>query len=364
MMTAVLRGTLEALRRFDWIGGVTFTVTGLAYLVPIPLVLKGAGLLAVVSVALLARLIGLAAMGWLVFRCLPVRQNWETASNSNSGAGGEHDVKEVFRFAGWSTLSALAAPVLLYLDRILLALFVSVMALAYYAPAFEAAIRLLLIPMSVASVLFPAISASKSIRETTSQSAHALALILSALVGPVILVVGLAPDLLSWWLGPAARAAAPALRVLGAGILMNALAYVPFALLQGRGRADVPALVHLAELPVHVLVSVILVQRFGVLGAALAWTIRVSLDCCALWLLVWRMRLLERAAWPSARVGAAAACALSLVLAAAWASAQPGAYTRWLGTAATLAVATWCMLRWRSRANAAAAFSAADPARS
>src|SRR5262249_27130105 len=44
------------------------------------------------------------------------------------------------------------------------------------------------------------------------------------------------------------------------------------------GRADLTARYHLAELAIHVPVSVLLILRLGVLGAALAWLLRVLLD--------------------------------------------------------------------------------------
>ena len=355
LLNAVLRGTLEALRRFERIAAVNFSVTCLAYLVPIPLVQAGGGLVTVVGVALAARLAGVVTMGWLVHELLPLRGRQEEVQ----------EAAHLLRFAGWSSLSALAAPVLLYLDRIVLAALVSVTALAYYAPAYEAATRLLLIPMSVASALFPAISSSASSAETTSQSGQAQGLIMSVLLLPIVLLAGLAPDLLTGWLGSSAgQQAAPAVRVLGVGILMNALAFVPYALLQGRGRADLPALLHLVELPVHVLLVFVLVRRFGLPGAALAWTLRVFIDCLALWWMVWRLRLLERPARLFARLGAAAASALSLVLAAAWLGGQQDVQVRWLGTAAALAAGALLLPRWWPRAGAPPAFFAVDPARS
>ena len=73
-----------------------------------------------------------------------------------------------------------------------------------------------------------------------------------------------------------------ALQLLAPGLLANALAQVPFTLLQGMGRADVPARFHLVELPLHAVVTWVLVARWGVAGAAAAWTLRAAADAALL----------------------------------------------------------------------------------
>jgi Na+-driven multidrug efflux pump len=74
-----------------------------------------------------------------------------------------------------------------------------------------------------------------------------------------------------------------------AGVLVNALAHVLNVYLLGQGRPDLPAKFHLLELPLYVALAWLLVARFGVTGAALAWTIRVSFDALLLAVAVWRV---------------------------------------------------------------------------
>ena len=59
---------------------------------------------------------------------------------------------------------------------------------------------------------------------------------------------------------------------------MNSLAYIPYYLLQGVGRPDLTAKFHLLELPIHIALVWFMVTHFGLPGAALAWTLRVTLD--------------------------------------------------------------------------------------
>ena len=61
-------------------------------------------------------------------------------------------------------------------------------------------------------------------------------------------------------------------------MLANSIAYVPFTYLQAVGRPDLTAKAHLVELPVHTLLASLFVWQFGMTGAALAWTVRVTVD--------------------------------------------------------------------------------------
>ena len=76
------------------------------------------------------------------------------------------------------------------------------------------------------------------------------------------------------------------LQILAAGVLVNSLALIPFTYIQGVGRPDVTAKFHLVEAPFYLLLLWFGVQHFGIVGAATAWTIRVSVDGILLMLYV------------------------------------------------------------------------------
>ena len=90
---------------------------------------------------------------------------------------------------------------------------------------------------------------------------------------PVVLVImAFAPEGLRLWLGPDfARNSGPVLRWLAAGVFVNALAQVPFSMVQGVGRPDISAKLQLAELPFYLLALRLLVNVYGIEGAAMAW---------------------------------------------------------------------------------------------
>jgi O-antigen/teichoic acid export membrane protein len=239
------------------------------------------------------------------------------------------------------------------MERFLLAALAGVAAVAYYTAPSEAALRLLIVPGALAAALFPALSASWAAGGTTGGAAHERLLgrpvrfLLLTLAPVVTAIVVCAGPLLELWLGAeyAARSTA-ALAILALGVLTNGLAHLPYAYLLGRGRPDIPAKFHLLELPGYVLVAWLLIQRYGVTGAALAWTLRVSVDAVLLVLGVWRVDRVSPLHFFGARGGRAVAAVVALGAAgmAAYALA-PGGELR-VALVAVL-VAVFGMVAWR-----------------
>jgi O-antigen/teichoic acid export membrane protein len=104
------------------------------------------------------------------------------------------------------------------------------------------------------------------------------------LLFPLVLgVILLAPELLRIWVGPEfAKNSSAVTRVLAVGVLINGVAHIPFVLVQGAGRPDLTGKLHLVELPLYVGLLWWLTAAYGLLGAAMAWTGRVTVDAVVL----------------------------------------------------------------------------------
>jgi O-antigen/teichoic acid export membrane protein len=76
------------------------------------------------------------------------------------------------------------------------------------------------------------------------------------------------------------------LQWLAVGVFINSIAQVPFALIQGAGRPDLTAKMHLIELPFYLFILWWLLGVFGIKGAAVAWVIRVWVDTLVLFVMV------------------------------------------------------------------------------
>lgn len=233
--------------------------------------------------------------------------------------------RPLIRLGGWMTVSNLVGPFMVYLDRFMIGVIAPMAIVAYYTTPFEAVSRLLMIPGSLAAVLFPLFSRGYAYdRQGTSRLfSKGIKYLFFCLFPPVLLVVTFAREGLALWLGNVfAQNSTGVLQCLGIGMFFNSLAQVAYALVQGGGRPDLTAKLHLIELPLYLVALRLLIGAYGVFGAAVAWLVRALIDGIVLFGLAGRMlplgkRVLRQLVCASTAAGAALTGATLLPTAAA-----------------------------------------------
>lgn len=281
--TTGLRGVLEAYQRFGVVNLIRIPVGLLTFLAPVLVLPVASGLPAIVTALLVVRMLALLAH---LVACRPLLRDVDPSAGSRTGTIGE-----LLAFGGWITVSNVVGPLMIYLDRFLIGTLISVTAVAYYATPYEVVTKVLLIPGALAGVLFPAFAATLTHHPARARFLYGSGtkFVFLAVFPLVLLCVTLAEEGLALWLGNEfARHSAVALQLLAVGVLLNSIAQVPFAVIQGAGRADISAKLHLAELPLYLLGVWWLIQWYGIAGAALAWAIRAAIDCVMLFALAAR----------------------------------------------------------------------------
>jgi O-antigen/teichoic acid export membrane protein len=196
-------------------------------------------------------------------------------------------------FGGWVTVSSFAVPILLYVDRFIIGASLTMAAVAYYSIPYDIVTRLWIIPASLGATLFPAFSmltGQGKPERLASLLAHSMKWMLLTLGPAVVVITAFAGDILEIWIGAEfAQESAFPLQILAVGILINSMVHVQYAMIQGLGRPDITAKIHLLQLPLHIFLVWGLVDLWGISGAALAQSIRLSVE--ALLLLVTACRL-------------------------------------------------------------------------
>jgi len=284
MITGSFSGVLEAVQRFDLINAVRIPSSILTYLLPLVGLYLGLGLPGIVALILLARLGALIAFMAMNLRIRPELREYSASINLLS---------RLFSYGGWITVSNIISPLLVYLDRFLIGSILTISAVAYYTAPYEAVTRLLIISGSLTMTLFPVFSAldrkENSWRQGCLFSRSVKYIFLTTGVAVVVICL-FAEEILQIWLGADfVRESTVVLRLLAVGVLVNSLAYAPFALLQGIGRPDLPAKFHLIELPIYIVVVWLMVSHYGIIGAAAAWTLRVAFDMLLLFWATFRI---------------------------------------------------------------------------
>jgi len=281
--TTGLIGVLEAYQRFSLINKIRIFTGAFTFLGPVCVLPFSRSLFVVVSVLTIGRMIE-----WLIYfiLCQHVipelrrerRVDWHLAG-------------PLLRFGGWMTISTLALPLMAHIDRFIIGSLISMTAVAYYTIPAEIVIKLLILPRALVSVLFPTISAQFSAhREATEDIfGRSVKYLLAGLFTLVLCVVIFAPEALWLWLGKDYMLnSTPVMRLLIVGVYLLSMSYLPYTFLQGIGRPDLPAKLHLIELPIYLVLSYYFIKNFGIQGAAMAWIIRAGLDLICMYTMALR----------------------------------------------------------------------------
>jgi O-antigen/teichoic acid export membrane protein len=187
-------------------------------------------------------------------------------------------LRPLLSYGSWVTVSDLLGPLLASLDQFFIGALAGTRAVTQYSVPSNLVSKVVILPASLSSVLFPRLAA-----ETPDGRGALVERALSGLstvITPVILaaMVGVRP-FLGWWIGDEfARDAATVGEIIAVGLWLHGLAYVPCTLLLARGQPDLVAKCHLLELPAYLALLWTGLQFWGVIGAAVAWSLRVGID--------------------------------------------------------------------------------------
>lgn len=308
VVSSGLNGVLEARQMFRQISFIRIFMGAATFLGPLLVLPFYNSLTAVVAVLVAGRVAALACYFLLCLSAIPGLGR----PGFMPGA-----VRPLLRFGGWMTVSNILSPVMVYMDRFLVGSMISVAAVSYYSTPYEVVTKLWIIPGALLSVLFPAFAqaGARGRSEVAFLYGRGLKYVFLSMFPVTLIIVGLAFEGMGAWLGAEfASNSAVVLQWLAAGIFLNSLARVPFTLLQGTGRPDITARLHIVELPFYLAALWLLTSRFGITGAAMAWTARTGAELVVLLVLSGRVinggaALMHRTYWCTC--GALAALALA-----------------------------------------------------
>jgi O-antigen/teichoic acid export membrane protein len=183
-----------------------------------------------------------------------------------------------WRFAAGITATSAVTLMLTQLDKIVLSKLVSLELFAYYVLAATVADSLYKLVTPLYSSLFPQFSMLVALDDKPAMTAlyHRSCQLLSVLVLPLALVIALfSVELIGLWTAnsQAAQGAGPVVRVLILGTALNGLMSLPYAAQLAYGWVSLALVVNSIALIVLAPVLIVLVNRYGLLGAAGTWAL-------------------------------------------------------------------------------------------
>lgn len=198
--------------------------------------------------------------------------------------------KELLRFGGWFTLSGVLNPLVATADRFLISVLISAAAVSLYVIPYEMAAQSLILIGAVTTVTFPYFSQlivenPKKVKRFFLKVMF-MAVLVMLFVTFVFVLFG--DDILSLWLkNNANEESIKILKILSLGLIPYTVGTLSVSLLHAYGRSEVTAKLNLLEFPVFLCLVYFFVDHWGLVGAAYAWAIRVTMDAIIVFLFAW-----------------------------------------------------------------------------
>lgn len=258
-------------------------------LIATPLVIYlGYGVIGSVTVLLIASIINL--LGHVIIS--------SRFANFFRGQSIERDItKRMLRFGGSLVIAGAAAVLVVNMEKVILPSQINVEALAYYSVAFTLASMVALFSQAMIQSLIPAFSqlqGPENAEHLNALFARGLRLSFIIMLPVISTLAVVAKIFFLLWAGPdfAEQSLIP-FYVLLAGLFFNIPAYLPYATIMATGRSDVFAKLYLIELVPYLFLVFLLTSKFGIVGAAAAWSIRTFADAILQFVLAKRLSPLK-----------------------------------------------------------------------
>lgn len=193
--------------------------------------------------------------------------------------------RRLFGYGAWVSVSNIISPILTSLDQFLIGAKLGAAMVPFYSVPMGLSSRVQIVAGALARAVFPRLSRYQRLEavELTEQSITTLAYLFGGICVAALFLVQ--PFFTLWISSDFAAKATLVGQVLILGSWINGLALIALSLIQGQGRPDLAAKVHTAELLPFIGLLWLMIHEFGLVGAAIAWTIRVSVDALLLfWL--------------------------------------------------------------------------------
>lgn len=280
-VTTGLRGVLEAYEDFKVVNLLRIGLGAANFGLPALSVMYISNSLPwMVASLIAARAVVLLAHMWLVHKKLP--SGWASARFNKA------NMRSLLTFGIWMTLSNIVGPLMVTADRFVISAVLGASVVAYYTVPFEALIRVLVLPGALTAALFPRLASLITTDVVEAQRLYRKCLkIIAGVLVPICLVIILGSKWgMTHWLGKDfAEHSWILVCIMAVGLLMNGIAYVPFAAIQAAGDARNTAILHVVELMFYLPLLFFGLKTYGLVGAAVAWSARTAVDLIALLIL-------------------------------------------------------------------------------
>lgn len=277
-VSATYRGVNEAYLNFKSISFLRVALGAANFGAPFLVAQFTSELYWLIATLVVSRGVALFMYRKFAYQCLP-------DGGEDHGRFTNTQANKLLKFGGWVTVSSVVSPFLVQADRFFVGNLISAAAVTAYVIPYEITVQALILVGAITTVAFPVIAGFlqedvNKAHRTFNRWVLRVSIIMFCVMSSIALLM---PYVLNLWVGQYVSEQSTWVgRVLCVGVFFNAIGSMYYSFLHASGRSKETAILHLIELPMFVAALYILITYFGVVGAALAWTLRVVFDALGL----------------------------------------------------------------------------------
>ena len=278
-ISATYRGVNEAYLNFRGIN-ILRTFLGVAnFGAPFLVAMYAKEVYWLVATLVLSRFLALVVFRYLAHHCIFTNGHFE------HGKYVKRHARNLLRFGGWFSITSIVGPLMVKSDRFFVGVFMSAAAVTLYVIPYEVVTQTLILAGAITTVIFPIVT--NLIHKAPKQAMAVFHLWLGRIVGVMFIVLSLLaylmPILLHLWVGERITEESVQVgQILCVGVFFNTIGAMYFSLLHAQGCVKQTAILHLIEFPMYILLLMKLIALFGIIGCAIAWVARATIDTAVL----------------------------------------------------------------------------------
>jgi O-antigen/teichoic acid export membrane protein len=188
-------------------------------------------------------------------------------------------IRPLVSFGGWVTCMSIFSAIMGSIDKILISSIMGVRFVSFYSVPFDLVSKGMLISNSLSVAIFPKLSSADSYESKIFVEKNTKVLV--AIMTPLVLLgIALVKPFMFLWVGEKfAQTSAGVAEIILVGVWINSTVSLSLAkLIASDKRVKSVGLLYVAELPIYLLLLYFGISKFGLMGAAGAWTMRVLID--------------------------------------------------------------------------------------
>ena len=199
------------------------------------------------------------------------------------------------KFNLWIFVSNIISTILVYLEKILIGIFISTSVLTYYMIPYNLVYKILILPSSLTKVLFPSYSILYLKDRIKFKKVFFSGLKINFLIIGFISIIFIvfSENILVFWLGKEFTRSSFILQCLTVGIFFGSFAGLLGAMVEGSGHPFVSTIGNFLQLPFYLILAYGLIGKYNINGAAIAWTTRMFFVLLIGVIFIFKLRLIE-----------------------------------------------------------------------